>query len=460
MLRGLILALGVGVFAAAGAEEEDAFPTFSPPQDYRVIAQNQHYRIISDPDTDISSVLLHCLAPQDPMLLEFVHTLDPEVRVNILVNSASAAKGVVAALNKQKTAGIARRVRFILVDDALQLTRWARDPYIVLYSTQTREHALLDSNVPKMMWNHYYMNRLAIDYVLQSGIGRRPLHRANFPRLPTWWLEGGSVTADDTHVYVGSSSIEDMRSAGGKIAHSVEEVREAVTRVLGKQLVILRDYNEDHSDRYHMPIGRTRHGARTSLLGDPLLALTLISRMSREEKENAIETILGRRSAWLDTVLTGSAEGGFLTPTIKPKLTRAALEDFFAVPEEEIERLKRSTAYKALEETAQTLRESGAHVVRIPNLRARYWDRNDKDREVLRFPLALPYVNIVQDAKKAGRTAFVPRFGIQPLDEYVLQAFRSLGVFDAVRQIWSLDEAVDHGGMRCRIQIIGEPAAR
>lgn len=428
----------------------------SPPPHFPVIANLKDYEILPDTGLQIGTLIFQCPFENDPFLLDMLRAVNKHIVVTIIVNNKSGAQKLEENIRKSNLGHKMKQVRFVTMPPSNYITRWGRDPFLVLHNRKKNHFLLIDSIKPQARRYPGFIDKTVMETLLRTDNGPNILGRGEIAVVDTWNVTGGAVTVDDQNAYVGEGTIlESQGWEGDKPRYTRKEVLDSMTAVFKKNLVVMPLLG-NHNDRYHIPVGKTRFGKRTSLLSDPVQALLLIKSMTKAEREEAIDTILRSRSAWLEM---SHPLGKRTVDPDEKKLSRKKLEEFFNVTDEKVERLKRSIEVWMLNETEKMLKKKGVAVVRIPNLQSVYRLNSESDPKTtgLIFPFGLLYTNIVQDSRGSEETAFVPKFGIKKLDDRALDVYRSLDKFDNIYQIQSLDEAVDNGGPRCRVQVIGKP---
>ncbi|MCG3203454.1 MAG: hypothetical protein KCHDKBKB_00119 [Elusimicrobia bacterium] len=447
---------------ARAAEPDLPSVVLAPPRQFTTVTDPKNFKIVSDAGTKIQSMIFQCPNPQDPFLSQMLRVLRPNIMVIIMVTDSQTATSLWRYLNQEKLTDLRERVRFVIADPPRVLTRWGRDPYLVLYNEKSDMYALVEGIQPQSPRYNGHIDRAAVVTLLNSDIGMKNLSKGNFQLLSTMNVEGGAITSDDTFVYMGGATINgSMGWNAGTPTFSQSAVANSFTEIMGKKIAVMPN-RRNHNDRYHMPVGKTRYGERTSLLSDPVKALQIIASLSPGEKKIAMDQILATRSRWLDQNVVISSDGKRTVTGSKPKITLAQLKEFFDVTDQKIERLSRSMEVKLLDESEIFLENQGIHVVRVPNLQAEYVIDREKgqsyeDAPKLVFPLSLPYVNIIQDSTRTDDIVFIPRFNIPKLDDHVKAIFSDLDKYTEIHQILSVDEAIDRAGPRCRVQTIGKP---
>lgn len=437
------------------------FPVFlkadrlTPP----VESDPRDFELVSDPDTKVLAYLMQCQYADDPFLIEFLKVIRKNIRVWIMVRNQERANELWENLEKAGVKERRKRLRFG-VNENQPLKKWARDPFIVLYNEKKDRFTF----VPAYPSEDYGPNWIA-DRFAHYNINVATVVKNNFPRIDSWFVEGGVLTADDEFAYMGSDAVAMMRKFHKSSPPlSNEDVLRSVADIVSKKILLL-PAADLHSDRYHLPVGKTRFGNRTSLVADPIQLLTIIASLSEEEKKVAREKIMQVREDFKDKRFLKTPEGKDEVKWLDTWLNPEGVDKFLSIKPERIENFKQSFYVKALDAIEDGLRQQGITVVRIPALSHSYdyyvaASSNPKDGMIKKeffFPFGLYYLNAIQDSAKGERSIVIPRYGIKKLDQIVYEKYESLGAFKKIHQIKSVIEGTQGAGPRCRVQVIGIP---
>jgi hypothetical protein len=422
------------------------------------------FKLVSDPHTKIETIFIQTIHHIDPFLVDLLHSIRKDIRVIIIASGNNVAKSVYNHLINQNIEKLPKRIRFIIFDPSTDITKWGRDPFVVTYNKSKDKYAIIPAVTNRSRFlNDWGPDIFVPEEILSSDIGHKNVFEGYFKKPWTWILEGGSVTSDQKYAYMGQLNI--LASQGFKKnehTYSEEDIIESLEKILGKSVFVFPSF-EIHSDRYHIPVGKTRYGGRTSLLADPMEALKILANLTPVEKEEAINSMLefGQHIARVNLKrdVLGNMRDLKLTDELHPEFIRKFFDN---MTPELIAKIGKSAEVISLNKVERVLKNHGNAVVRIPTLnRIFYIDpkpgQKMADTEKVRFPFSFTYTNIIQDSSRQGRVAIIPKYGVKKLDEAAYRVFESLEAFDEIHQVRSVQEAMGAGGPRCRVQILGKP---
>jgi hypothetical protein len=438
--------------------------TFASPASAPEISNPAGFQIVSDPDTKISTFLIQTPFAEDPLLMDLLKNVRNDIRIVCIVQDTERANRLWANLVAHKLTNLSRRVRF-LVSPSGHLSRWGRDPYIVLANPALKQFALVSAVNKGSKRSNNWEDRYVRSSIVASDVGQRQIINAQIDRIPTWLVDGGAITSDRTTAYLGKGTVFlCTRNENDTAVIDEAQAVQSITTVVGKKIIVLPSADL-HSDRYHMPVGKTKFGERTSLLSDPVKALEILASLTPQEREAARAEMQRYGLKWDDETFANSLEGKNLMARMLAKLNKKTIDDFLNVSQDVIEKVRQSLNIDYHDEAAQILKDNGVTVIRVPVLNKNYIVKNivgdgDQEREEIEnieFPLTLAYTNIIQDCDGKTKTVFIPKYGIKKLDDYVYNVYKSLGRFDKIIQVRSVQEAAGDGGPRCRVQVLGFP---
>lgn len=457
------------LFAADAKADKFRVPIefFAVPRNTPQISNPDGFQLVSDPDTKINNILIQTPFPEDPLLTDLLASLRKDVKVVCIVKNESYAHDLWNNLLRAKIKNLPNRLRFIVTTKSPRISRWGRDPYIVLANPNTRQFMLVSSFIKGSKRAEKWDDRFIRNAIVGSDFGTPDLINGEIDKIPSWLVEGGSISSDRKFFFMGKGSLLVLTEdeAGNTVA-TEQEALESIEKVTRKKGVIL-PAADLHSDRFHIPVGKTKFGEHTSLLSDPVKALEIIASMTEKEKTAALKKIQEYGLKWSDEHFIGTQEGMNVMARFLAKLNEDSLEKFLNVTQDEIEKVRQSMNTARRDQAAEVLAGQGVAVVRIPVLNKQYLVKNiegEGEDEIekfstVEFPLTLSYTNIIQDCDGRTKTAYIPKYGIKKLDDYALNVYKSLGRFDRVIQVRSVQEAVGDGGPRCRVQVLGYPSS-
>ncbi|MFA4888110.1 MAG: hypothetical protein WC628_00845 [Candidatus Omnitrophota bacterium] len=386
----------------------------------RAIQDFSGYQLVSDADSKMEAIVFQATEVQHlPTITEIIEALREDVKIIILINSNDIAIRLRQSLAARNTPGLLQRINFIKVPQPL-ISPFARDPCFVLYNPKTKAYTWF---IPKDGgYSQKRPDRTAARALMNQGIRLDEFYRNNVNDA-TIDIDGGDVTSDSSYVFIGRRSIEFSRYNSTREAIiSAEEAVSKIQAITGKEVVVL-DGPIGHSDLYHLPVGRTKYGEHTSLLGDPAMALEILASLTEQEKEAAIKDI----AAALKPIANYSTE---------------AIRDYFELAIRASKAVKHSGGFNAkeLEAVKQALEAKGVKVIRVPYL----------PRGI--FPFGIFYPNAILD----GKRAIIPQYLIPRLDNTVKGIFTDLG-FTETELIMSIILGCKDAGPRCLTQKMGIP---
>jgi hypothetical protein len=216
----------------------------------------------------IDELLIHHAGQYDealPTFEDLLRSLSDQTRITVVVENVEG-KSRFKKLVKVWKIRRPERIRYLNMNH--DITVWARDRFIArsrigwsILVPSFRPHAAHsgrggDCRVPSRL--HFLDPALRFD--------RSELD-----------IEGGNVSADRKHVFVGWSTISQNSKTLGGGERSEREVRDLLEEALGKPMVILGGPNvcspNDHIDMFFTPVGNG-----TVLLGDPALGIECLKR--------------------------------------------------------------------------------------------------------------------------------------------------------------------------------------
>jgi hypothetical protein len=443
-------------------KQNNASTPFAVSQIPSMATASSGFKMVSDVHTDIESVVVQSHLPDDPFIYDLLAAFRRSIHVVIVVDSQNKADMLFKNLKQKGIRDLQKRVKFVVVDDD-GLNQWGRDSYTVLYSTDEKKFTLLPAQL--------YLNRQQAEEpphevfraISQYDIGVS-LIKNRFPLLPCWNLQGGAVTIDDRFAYVGSGIVENMyRCLSGDALPNRQTVIDQLQKYTGKK-VIMFPASDFHSDRYHMPVGKTCLGDRTALLADPVKLLQILASLSPAEKLETIRSIQKTGISLNSRDFLNTEDGKIERKYLSAKLSDHNLADFLNITPQDIDNLKQSPYVQWLNQVENILTNNGIKVVRIPG----FDNPLHPQRETLQSgfvetwydvcPIGLYYVNLIQDDHQGIRTVYVPKYGIKKLDDRVVEILESLQCFKNIHQIRSVIEGTEGGGVRCRLQVFGKPS--
>lgn len=405
------------------------------------------FHLISDPDIDIKTVVIQAPFEEDPFIPNLLAVLRKNIMVVILCDSEEKASALWEQYSDQ-------RLRFI-ISDKLKFKKWARDTYVVLTNPASQQFHLFSSYPNDEKGPKWIAHR-----IMESDCGL-----ASFVDLkisqPTWNIEGSALSSDQTYAYIGNDSFYKLRNALGP-GYSRIDAFNLIGQVTRKKVVVL-SVTADMSDRYHIPVGKTKLGDNTSVLADPMKLIQILTSLKKEEKETAIDNIFSLGMEFKNKNFIRTKEGHTEVSTIESALDRSELWDFMNLTPDQINRLEKSPYVQSLNHAEQELASQGIRVVRVPTLANSYesteifFKESQLEGKInkVTFPFGFYYTNIIQDHHKGKRTAIIPKYGVEKLDAAVYKIYKDLDCFDRIHQINGVVEGVQGAGPRSRVQVLG-----
>lgn len=464
---GLFFIIGLGitpfVYGASVASPDIPKKGLLSPKKAQIIDDVSDYAVISDPNTKIETIIIQLPEAKDPFLFDLLASIRPEIKVIGIVPTLELANNIWKNIQNENLRDIEKRLYFFVIHPYRDITRWGRDAYIPLYNKKENLYA----HVPALSLDAIELdNWFRPDRYVPKAIARIQLNDFNSrlveqDELASWLIEGGAITSDDKFVYIGRNMLTISRGLHlGNYWYTEDFVIKAIQKITKRIPVVLPVY-EVHSDRYHMPIGKTKFGKHTSLLADPIKALEILSQLTREEKEMALKTMRELTIGMKRVIRSDMPDHRVDKPEIIDKFSDEELKKILNVTPETIRKIKLSAEIIALNKTQKILEKNGMKVIRIPAVFGKFYinpkvGQKFSEIEKITFPMSLSYINIIQDCSDGNCTAIIPKFGIKKLDDYAHQQIYEIGKFKNVIQATSFVEAIGNGGPRCRVQIFGK----
>lgn len=429
-----------------------SFSLANTPSSATIVSEIDGFKMVMDSNCVWDTVIIQTPLSEDPFLYALLRIMRPNVKVIAVVPSQKTADQLNRNLNWKK------RIHYVITD-IKGLSKWGRDPFTVLYNKLTSQYTLIPCILkPKIraLRTDTHIHKWLFDQV--ADIANLTQTSVDLPS--SWAIDGGGVTADRKYVYVGEWSIQkSQRDEYDNEIASRDNVLSAIEKISGKKPFVL-PATDLHSDRYHMPIGKTKTGERVNFLADPVKFLELLSSLTAEEKEEAIKSMRQLGFAYKDKDFLASELGKMEMDRLNRRLNHETLMAFLNTSTDTIQDIKTSLHVQWLQKAEERLKANGITVVRIPNLNRVIQVENFKDHsaKTVEFPLGFYYVNLLQDRMNGQRTVIIPKYGIKKIDDYVYGQLKNLGCFKKIIQIPSVIEGTQAGGPRCRVQILGMPA--
>lgn len=343
-----------------------------------------------------------------------VNALPGRARILILANDPSAF-----LVSGDPVEG---RVEFLALPSAASFTIWPQDPFVVL-TRANRGYMLLASSGFDRDDDRLIVQELA------DHLGyRRRTSKLSF--------EGGNITADGEHVYIGADTI---RFNALKLELPDMEVARMFEREFGRSVIVLGPQPQPvaHIDMVFTPLGDRR-----VLIADPDWGADLAGRELEKSPqaimhfEAACEAYFFGDPGILEIPMEGRAS---LQPPRMAGATSRAIADSRRIADH-------------LDALADQLVERGFEAHRVPFLFAQ-----GKDDEA-GYP-CLTYNNVVVEDHPAGRTVYLPRYGLLSLDEAAGGVWRRLG-YD-VKTVTGLTISAMYGGsLRCCLKVVARDSVR
>jgi len=322
------------------------------------------------------------------------------------------------------------RVRFVELD-AKALTIWPQDPFLVLRDAGGGGRLL----VPKRF-----------ERADDREMARAVAAELGWPVVESELLfEGGNVVSDATTAFVGADTIA---ANAVELGLDEEEVARRFERTLGRRVQVVGPVPQPvaHIDLVLTPLGEGRVALADPGLGAEIVAGVLAARPDAVAAFEARAELVFFGHASIAELPT--ARGETLHP---PRLAgrTAAIVDYATELAPIFDRL------------AAELDDRGFEPVRIPALLAPpEASEDDPNEPAPGYPL-LGFDNVLLEDDRGERIVYLPRYGLEALDEAAAAAWRGAG-YRVVPIDDLLTSASYGGGLRCSVKVLerSTPLAR
>lgn len=386
------------------------------------VADLREYRFPSETNSSLDSVIVQV---GDHVAIEALDELLSKLpsKVNLVIITPSLLFEVIKyRLNAESKKG--RKIKVIRA----QISSWSRDPYFVVTHANAKSATFIP--VPDKISSR---DVGIVSLMLPKNL---PISLQASGYKGELDIEGGDIRADDRYVYVSFDSLNrSVHNRDSMRVRSEEDVVKELSKLVGKEVVVLGSEKmfppDHHNDRYHCPLGITKSGQRTSLVGDISLSLDLLGKIGPTERDQYLAAL---------TALVGEDRREVV----------AQMKIFFAQAKDGLFNVKNSREQQYLDETARSLQERGIRVVRVPYLPKEIFPSGTKN------PMGMYYANAFFDVesreKGLQKVAYLPEYALPTLDQYAQKIYENEG-FEP-RTIRMLVGGLAEGGPRCLTQTI------
>jgi hypothetical protein len=352
-------------------------------------------------DGPLEEVLFHYVPKLEPLLRDpyqdFLGTLHPTTRLVAVVPDESGIQSRLRAFLAQidSTESLWKRTRVVVVPGPI--SPWSKDRALVMSPPAGESRSLLlVPEPPALKWRERRNDWRTVQLVASAMPHRYLVHQ-----LPLE-LDAGDFAVTRRAVLVDVNLVDKNRDRG---ITSPTELKRLLKAKLGRDVVVLGQRTGDvprhHMSMYMAPLGRSQ-GRDVVLVGDLGLARPIVG-------------------------------GDFVPGELSADTGKPLKADFSAEMAARHDR------------AAQALTAAGFEVVRIPTVAF-----DDKTY--------LAYTNGVYATRGGARIAWVPRYGIEPLDELAFATYRKLGW--EVRPVSVRKVYPYHGTIGCLVNVLSRSPRR
>lgn len=316
------------------------------------------------------------------------------------------------------------RVQFVETLQDLSLTIWPQDPFLVI-SKKGQPYLLVSREFER-----------AEDSAMADSIARHlrwPVQKSEL------MFEGGNIVSDDDYAYIGANTI--VHNAI-KYKKTSEEIVRRFQQELGQQVMVIGPVPQPigHIDMMLTPLGN-KHLLLADAKWGAALAKTDLQKQAalvRQFEQQSMSQFFGHPN--IKQLV--NKDGEIIRPPEISGATQSAIADS--------EKLG-----VILDKLAERLQQAGFTISRIPFLsqKVKLPEADSEDKTNRPGYPQITYNNVLLETTRKDKTAYIPNYGWQSLDEAARKVWRNLGY-----KITAIDgfttTAMYGGALRCSVKVL------
>ena len=316
------------------------------------------------------------------------------------------------------------RVQFIETEQALDLTIWPQDPFLVI-DKNDQPHLLVSNEFKRA-------EDIAMPEIVANHLGWT-LERSEL------LFEGGNIVSDNDYVYIGANTI--VYNAM-KYEKPGDEIVRQFQQELGRQVMVIGPAPQPigHIDMMLTPLGNKHLLLADAGWGARLAKTDLQTQpdLVHQFEQQSMDQFFGHPNI---KQLVNSG-GEIIKPPEMVGATHSAIDDS--------EKLG-----VILDALAAQLQEAGFKVSRIPYLaqKPQQPDPDSKDTTSRPGYPQITYNNVLLESSAADKTAYIPAYGWPALDEAARKVWLDLGYTTKVIDGFTTT-AMYGGALRCSVKVL------